>query len=356
MQIGPHTIDPPVILAPMAGVTDKPFRQLCRRLGAGLAVSEMTTSEPRLWATRKSRLRMDHADETGPISVQLAGTDPQVLAHAARHNVEQGAQIIDINMGCPAKKVCSVAAGSALLRDEALVAQILAAVVAAVPVPVTLKIRTGYTPADRNAVRIARIAEASGIAAIAVHGRTREDFFNGDAEYESVAAVKAAVGIPVIVNGDVDTPEKAAEVLRITGCDAIMLGRSALGRPWIFREMAHYLATGVRLPAPAAAEVQSILLGHLEALYSFYGEHLGVRIARKHLGWYCRELPGGADFRARVNRVELAAEQRELTREFLLAPAAQTPGQAPQHEYVITAPGIGSWDHWTGAPLPAVAQ
>ena len=325
MQIGPHTIDPPVILAPMAGVTDKPFRQLCRQLGAGLAVSEMTTSEPRLWGTRKSRLRMDHADETGPISVQLAGTDPTVLANAARHNVAQGAQIIDLNMGCPAKKVCSVAAGSALLRDEVLVGEILAAVVAAVAVPVTLKIRTGYSRAERNAVRIARVAEQSGIAAIAVHGRTREDFFTGSAEYESVAAVKSAVAIPVIVNGDVDTPEKAAEVLRITGCDAIMLGRSALGRPWIFREMAHYLATGVRLPAPAAAEVQSILLGHLEALYSFYGEHLGVRIARKHLGWYCRELPGGAEFRARVNRVELAAEQLDVTRTFLLNRAAKTP-------------------------------
>jgi len=230
MHIGPYRIDPPVILAPMAGVTDKPFRQLCRRLGAGLAVSEMTTAEPRLWSTRKSRLRMDHADEPGPVSVQLAGTDPEVLAHAARHNVAQGAQIIDLNMGCPAKKVCNVAAGSALLRDELLVARILSAVVAAVPVPVTLKIRTGYSRAERNAVRIARVAEASGIAAIAVHGRTREDFFTGHAEYESVAAVKAAVRIPVIVNGDVDTPEKAAEVLRATGCDAIMLGRPALGQ------------------------------------------------------------------------------------------------------------------------------
>ena len=317
MHIGPYRIDPPVILAPMAGVTDKPFRELCRRLGAGLAVSEMTTSEPRLWGTRKSRLRMDHADEPGPVSVQLAGTDPEVLANAARHNVEQGAQIIDINMGCPAKKVCKVAAGSALLRDEALVARILSAVVAAVPVPVTLKIRTGYTRADRNAVRIARVAEASGIAAIAVHGRTRDDYFTGEAEYESVAAVKVAVRIPVVVNGDVDTPEKAAEVLRATGCDGIMLGRPALGRPWIFREMAHYLATGVRLPAPEAAEVQDILLGHLAALHAFYGEPMGVRIARKHLGWYLRDQPGGEAFRAAVNRVDSAAEQAALTREFL---------------------------------------
>jgi tRNA-dihydrouridine synthase B len=267
---------------------------------------------------------MDHSDEPGPVSVQLAGTDPEILANAARHNVAQGAQIIDLNMGCPAKKVCNVAAGSALLRDEVLVAQILAAVVAAVPVPVTLKIRTGYTPADRNAVRIARVAEASGIAAIAVHGRTREDFFTGDAEYESVAAVKAAVRIPVIVNGDVDTPEKAADVLRITGCDAIMLGRPALGRPWIFREMAHYLATGVRLATPDAAEVQKILLGHLDALHAFYGEYLGVRIARKHLGWYCREQPGGAAFRAAVNRVESAAEQLKVTCDFLLSQAEMT--------------------------------
>ena len=327
MHIGPYRIDPPVILAPMAGVTDKPFRELCRRLGAGLAVSEMTTSEPRLWGTRKSRLRMEHAGEPGPVSVQLAGTDPEVLAHAARHNVEQGAQIIDINMGCPAKKVCKVAAGSALLRDEALVAKILSAVVAAVPVPVTLKIRTGYTRADRNAVRIARVAEAAGIAAIAVHGRTREDFFTGDAEYESVAAVKAAVRIPVMVNGDVDTAEKAAEVLRATGCDGIMLGRPALGRPWIFREIAHFLATGVRLPAPAAEEVQEILLGHLGALHAFYGEHLGVRIARKHLGWYLRGQPGGEAFRAAVNRVESAVEQVALTEEFLACQRV-TPGLA----------------------------
>ncbi len=329
MQIGPHRIDPPVILAPMAGVTDKPFRQLCRRLGAGLAVSEMTTSEPRLWGTRKSRLRMDHADEPGPVSVQLAGTDPQVLAHAACHNVAQGAEIIDLNMGCPAKKVCNVAAGSALLQDEALVGRILAAVVAAVDVPVTLKIRTGYSRAERNAVRIARIAEDSGVAAIAVHGRTREDFFTGDAEYDSAAAVKSAVCIPVIVNGDVDSPEKAAEVLRATGCDALMLGRPALGRPWIFREMAHFLATGSRLAPPEPVEVREILLGHLAALHEFYGEYLGVRIARKHLGWYCRELPGGPAFRAAVNRAESAAAQLDLTRIFLQCPAEPRGDAAP---------------------------
>lgn len=317
MQIGPHRIDPPVILAPMAGVTDKPFRQLCRRLGAGLAVSEMTTSEPRLWATRKSRLRMDHADEPGPVSVQLAGTDPGVLANAARHNVEQGAQIIDLNMGCPAKKVCNVAAGSALLQDEPLVARILDAVVAAVDVPVTLKIRTGFSRASRNAVRIARIAEDAGIAAIAVHGRTREDFFTGEAEYDSAAAIKSAVRIPVIVNGDVDSPAKAAAVLRASGCDAIMLGRPALGRPWIFREIAHYLATGTLLAPPTAAEVREVLLGHLTALHDFYGDYLGVRIARKHLGWYTRNQPGGTAFRTVVNRVEAAEEQRQLVRDFL---------------------------------------
>ncbi|MEO7385308.1 MAG: tRNA dihydrouridine synthase DusB [Gammaproteobacteria bacterium] len=319
MQIGPHHIDPPLILAPMAGVTDKPFRQLCRRLGAGLAVSEMTTSEPRLWATRKSRLRMDHADEPGPVSVQLAGTDPEVLANAARHNVAQGADIIDLNMGCPAKKVCNVAAGSALLQDEALVARILAVVVAAVSVPVTLKIRTGYSRALRNAVRIARIAEDSGVAAIAVHGRTREDFFTGNAEYDSVSMVKAAVRIPVIVNGDLHSPEKAAAVLRATGCDALMVGRPALGRPWIFREMAHYLATGRRLPPPATGEVQDILVDHLAALHDFYGELLGVRIARKHLGWYCADRAGAAAFRSAVNRVEAAAEQLRMTREYLEA-------------------------------------
>ena len=318
MQIGTHTISPPLILAPMAGVTDKPFRQLCRRMGAGLAVSEMTTADPRLWPTRKSRSRMDHAGETGPVSVQLAGTDPAVLANAARHNVALGAQIIDINMGCPAKKVCNVAAGSALLRDEALVAGILAAVVAAVPVPVTLKIRTGYSRGERNAVRIARIAEAEGIAAIAVHGRTRQDFFTGEAEYDTVAAVKAAVRIPVIVNGDIDTPAKAAAVLRETGCDAVMVGRPAFGRPWIFREMAQYLATGTLPAPPSAIEVRTILLDHLDALHEFHGEYTGVRIARKHLGWYvAAHHPDASAFRAAVNRTESAAEQRALTTAYL---------------------------------------
>lgn len=317
MRIGPHVIDPPLVLAPMAGVTDKPFRRLCRSMGAGLAVSEMTTAEPRLWATRKSRLRMDLAGEPGPVSVQLAGTDPEVLARAARHNVAQGAAIIDVNMGCPAKKVCSVAAGSALLRDEPLVARILSAVVRAVDVPVTVKIRTGYSRTERNAVRIARIAAEAGVAAIAVHGRTREDFFTGEAEYDTVAAVKAAVSIPVLVNGDLTSPEKAAAVLKATGCDALMLGRPVLGRPWLFREIAHYLATGQRRSPPEPAEIQAVVSGHLVAMHEFYGEHLGLRIARKHLGWYCREWPGGREFCSAINRVESAPEQRRRTSEYL---------------------------------------
>jgi tRNA-dihydrouridine synthase B len=319
MQVGPYTIDPPLVLAPMAGVTDKPFRLLCRRLGAGLTVSEMTIAEPRLWATGKSRRRMDHEGEPGPVSVQIAGYDPAMLADAARHNVDQGAQIIDINMGCPAKKVCNVAAGSALLRDEALVGRILNAVVQAVRVPVTLKIRTGYLRADRNAVRIAGIAESAGIAAVAVHGRAREDHFGGAAEYDTVAAVKAAVSIPVIANGDIDTPEKAAEILALTRCDAVMIGRAAQGRPWIFREISHYLGTGERLPEPAPAGTGAVLLGHLHALHEFYGEALGVRVARKHLGWYTRSYPGCAPFRAIVNRATSASEQVRLTGEFFEA-------------------------------------
>lgn len=317
MRIGPHVIEPPVILAPMAGVTDKPFRQLCRRYGAGLAVSEMTTADPRLWTTRKSRLRMDHADETGPVSVQLAGTDPAVLAAAARHAADRGVAIVDLNMGCPAKKVCNVAAGSALLQDEPLVARILAAVAAAVDIPVTLKMRTGYSRDQRNAVRIARIAEEAGIAAVAVHGRTRQDFFTGEAEYETVAAVKAAVRIPVVANGDLATPEKAVRVLRETGCDAVMLGRPALGRPWIFREVAHLLGTGHPAPPPGAVEVARTILGHVAALHAFYGEYLGVRIARKHLAWYCGDWPGGRAFRQAVNPVTTAREQLDVVARFL---------------------------------------
>lgn len=322
MKIGPYIIDPPVVLAPMAGVTDKPFRLLCKRLGAGLAVSEMTASDPKLWHTRKSLHRMDHADEPEPVSVQIAGYDPAMLAEAARFNAANGAQIIDVNMGCPAKKVCNVWSGSALLQDEPLVARILAAVVQAVDVPVTLKIRTGWNRENRNALAIARIAEDAGIAALSVHGRTRADKYEGDAEYATIAAVKAAVRIPVLANGDITTPERARHVLEVTGADALMIGRGAQGRPWIFREIAHYLATGERLPEPTPAEVGHILIGHLQHLHAFYGEVAGVRIARKHLGWYARDRPENAAFRSVVNRAESAAEQLRLTAHYFDALAA----------------------------------
>jgi len=322
MRIGPYSLDPPVVLAPMAGVTDKPFRQLCKRLGAGLAVSEMTTADPRLWTTRKSLHRMDHAGEPDPVSVQIAGYDPSMLAEAARYNVDHGAQIIDINMGCPAKKVCNVWAGSALLQDEPLVARILAAVVRAVEVPVTLKIRTGWNRENRNGLLIAKIAEDAGIAALAVHGRTRADLYEGDAEYETIAAIKQAIRIPVFANGDIDSPRKAREVLDFTKCDAVMIGRAAQGRPWIFREIAHFLATGQTLAPPEPTEVRDILLCHLQDLYAFYGESQGVRIARKHLGWYAKDRAENAAFRAVVNRAESAAEQMRLTREYFDALAA----------------------------------
>jgi tRNA-dihydrouridine synthase B len=316
MRIGPHSISPRVVLAPMAGVTDKPFRVLCKRLGAGMAVSEMTTSDPRFWTTRKSIHRMDHAGEPDPVSVQIAGTVPQVMADAARHNVDHGAQLVDINMGCPAKKVCNAWAGSALMRDEALVASILRAVVAAVDVPVTLKIRTGWDATHRNGPVIARIAEDAGIAALAVHGRTRDQQYTGMAEYDTIAAIKAAASVPVIANGDIDSPQKAAFVLRQTGADAVMVGRAAQGRPWIFREIAHYLDHATLLPPPTLAEVRDILLGHLRDLHAFYGEEAGVRIARKHLGWYARGHDAHAAFRAVVNRADSASLQLALTRDY----------------------------------------
>jgi tRNA-dihydrouridine synthase B len=327
MHIGPHPITPALILAPMAGVTDKPFRQLCKRLGAGLAVSEMTTGDPRLWHTRKSLHRMDHIGEPAPVSVQIAGTEPQMLADAARHNVDHGAQIIDINMGCPAKKVCNAWAGSALMRDEALVARILEGVVRAVEVPVTLKIRTGWNAENRNGLSIARIAESAGIAALAVHGRTRDQQYTGTAEYDTIAEIKSALRIPVLANGDIDSPHKAAFVLQATGADGLLIGRAAQGRPWIFREIAHYLATGDLLPAPALGEVREILLGHLHALHDFYGEHQGVRIARKHLGWYAKDRPENAAFRAVVNRAESADAQIRLTSDYFDALIA---GVAPE--------------------------
>ena len=331
MRIGPHSIEPRVVLAPMAGVTDKPFRLLCKRLGAGLAVSEMTSSDPRFWGTAKSLHRMDHVGEPEPVSVQIAGTDPAVMAEAARHNVGHGAQIIDINMGCPAKKVCNAWAGSALMREPALVARILQAVVAAVEVPVTLKIRTGWDAGHRNALEIARIAEDAGIAALAVHGRTRDQQYAGNAEYETIAAVKAALRIPVVANGDIDSPRKARQVLDATGCDAVMVGRAAQGRPWLPGRIAHYLRTGEELAEPGADEVGRILLGHLRHLHEFYGEASGVRIARKHLGWYARGRPEHspgqmAAFRAVINRAQSAREQLALTRDYFEALAA---GVAP---------------------------
>ena len=309
MQIGPYLIDPPLVLAPMAGVTDKPFRLLCKRLGAGLAVSEMTNADPKLWHTRKSLHRMDHAGEPEPVSVQIAGYDPAMLAEAARFNVANGAQLIDINMGCPAKKVCNVWSGSALLQDEPLVARIVKAVVHAVDVPVTLKIRTGWNRDNRNALNIARIAEDNGIAALAVHGRTRADKYEGEAEYATIAAVKAAVRMPVLANGDVCTPQQAQHVLAVTGADAVMIGRGAQGRPWIFREIAHFLATGERLPPPRVDEMHRLIIEHLADHYAFYGEGDGVRIARKHLGWYTSKLAGGDAFRAQMNLLESSADQ-----------------------------------------------
>ncbi|QTP59657.1 tRNA dihydrouridine synthase DusB [Billgrantia antri] len=332
-QIGRHRLPNRVILAPMAGVTDRPFRQLCRRLGAGLVVGEMVTSDPALWHTRKSRQRMDHRGEPGPRAVQIAGGDAAMLAKAARLNADQGAEIIDINMGCPAKKVCNKAAGSALLRDEALVAEILEAVVAAVDVPVTLKIRTGWCAESNNGVRVARLAEAAGIQALAVHGRHRQQRYQGEAEYETIAAIKQAVRIPVFANGDIDSPRKAAQVLDYTGADAVMVGRGAQGNPWIFREIDHYLRHGYSCPPPAPGERASVLRGHLHALHDFYGNYMGVRIARKHLGWYLA-ADGRFDalrlreLRAAFNALEQPDEQYDFI-DVLFRLESETPlGQA----------------------------
>jgi tRNA-dihydrouridine synthase B len=316
VRIGPYSLSNNLVVAPMAGVTDRPFRLLCKRFGAGFAVSEMVASNPQLRGTEKSRRRCDHVGEPAPVSVQIAGADPAQMADAARYNVDRGAQIIDINMGCPAKKVCDVAAGSALLGNEALVAKILAAVVRAVDVPVTLKIRTGRDPEHRNALAIARIAEDAGIAALAVHGRTRACAFTGPVEYETVRAVKERVFIPVIANGDIDSPEQAKRVLDETRADAIMIGRAAQGRPWIFREIAHFLAHGTRLPAPTVAEAHAAILAHLGDHYAFYGEAAGTRIARKHLGWYTRDLSGGEAFRREINAAETAEVQLAAVHRF----------------------------------------
>ena len=317
-----------LFVAPMAGVTDRPFRQLCKKMGAGLAVSEMVTSNSLLYGSAKTQRRANHQGEVAPIAVQIAGSQPQMMADAARHNVERGAQIIDINMGCPAKKICNVMAGSALLRDEALVGRILDAVVRAIPeTPVTLKIRTGGDQGSRNALNILKIAENAGIRALALHGRTRACGYSGQAEYDTIAAVKAAARIPVIANGDITTPEKARQVLDATGADALMIGRAAQGRPWLFREIEHFLKTGERLPAPNVCEIHDILLAHLDDLYDFYGVETGVRVARKHISWYTRGLAGSAAFRHAMNQLPDVAGQRQAVNDFFF-------GLAEKHEHL----------------------
>jgi len=324
MQIGPYKLANNLILAPMAGITDRPYRQLCKRLGAGMAVSEMVSSNSLLWGSEKTRRRANHEGETDPRSVQIAGSVPQLMAEAARHNAEHGAQIIDINMGCPAKKVCNVMAGSALLQDESLVKDILEAVVNAVDIPVTLKIRTGWDTDNRNGVNIARIAEQSGIQSLAVHGRTRACAYRGQAEYDTIAAIKQSISIPVIANGDIRTPEQAKYVLDYTKADGIMIGRAAQGRPWIFSIINHYLETGEILADPPVNDIRDIMLGHLSELYTFYGEHIGVRVARKHISWYSKGQPGGASFRQIVNRIDDTNQQLDVTRDFFNQLAEKT--------------------------------
>ena len=316
MKIGPYKLTSPFVLAPMAGISDAPFRKLCRRFGAGLTTSEMTTADISLWKTEKSRRRLDLDMDAEPRAVQIAGSEPDQLALAAKLCVDRGAQIIDINMGCPAKKVCRKAAGSALLRDPTLVSRILTAVVAAVDVPVTLKIRTGWDPEHKNGIDIARIAEDCGIQSLAVHGRTRACRYNGVAEYETVSAIKSVVSIPVFANGDIDSPEKSLEVLNLTAVDGLMIGRAAQGRPWIFRQLNYFLENGTHISPLDKREVRDIMLDHLSDLYRFYGDNTGVRVARKHLTWYCAGLECSEDFRSRVVRVDSASEQIRLTREF----------------------------------------
>ena len=316
MQIGPYILKNNLVVAPMAGVTDRPFRQLCKKMGAGMAVSEMVSCNSLLWGSEKTKRRANHEGEVDPISVQIAGADPTMMAQAASYNVEQGAQIIDINMGCPAKKICNTMAGSALLQNENLVGKILDAVVSAVDVPVTLKIRTGWDKEHKNALVISRIAENAGIQALAIHGRTRACAYNGKAEYDTIAAVKDHVKIPIIANGDIDTPEEAKKVLEYTAADAIMIGRAAQGRPWIFREISHYLATGNHLASPEVNEIHHVLVNHLYDLYKFYGEYSGVRIARKHISWYTKGLIGSAAFRHAMNRLQTTDHQLSAVNEF----------------------------------------
>ncbi len=325
--IGSHVLRNNLFVAPMAGVTDRPFRQLCKRLGAGYAVSEMVASNAQLWKSAKTMRRANHEGEVEPIAVQIAGADPAMMAEAARYNVDNGAQIIDINMGCPAKKVCNVAAGSALLQNEPLVQRIVEAVVAAVgtgpdAVPVTLKIRTGWDREHKNAITVARLAEAAGISMLTVHGRTRADLYRGDAEYDTIAAVKAAVRIPVVANGDITSPAKAKAVLDATGADALMIGRAAQGRPWLFREIDHFLQTGELLPPPLIDEIQHVMNEHLEDHYAFYGEFTGVRTARKHIGWYTRGLSGANGFRHRMNTLDSSREQLAAVNAFFEAQKA----------------------------------
>ena len=316
MQLGTHTLRNNVFVAPMAGVTDKPFRQLCKKLGAGYAVSEMATSDPRLWHTKKSTQRTILDGEMEPKAVQIVGSNPKLMAECARFNVERGAQIIDINMGCPVKKVTGNWCGSALLQDESLVGSILDAVVSAVDVPVTLKFRTGWDSSNKNALTIAKMAESSGIAMLTLHGRTRAEKYSGEAEYDTIAAVKKAVSIPVVANGDIDSPEKARFVLDYTGADAIMVGRAAQGRPWIFREIAHFLRTGEHLPAPTIDEARALMAEHLESHYTFYGSHMGLRTARKHIGWYVSKLPGGDIFRREMNLIDACETQKNAVDSF----------------------------------------
>ncbi len=333
LKIGSFELPSPFVLAPMAGVTDAPFRRLCRRFGAGMTTSEMTTADTSLWQTPKSRFRLDLDLDAEPVAVQIAGSEPGQLALAAAACVQRGAQVIDINMGCPAKKVCNKAAGSALLRDEALVARILDAVVAAVGVPVTLKYRTGWDLAHRNAVQVGKIAEDAGVVALAIHGRTRADRYRGAAEYETIARVKEAVGIPVIANGDITTPEKSLEVLRLTNCDGLMIGRGAQGRPWIFRELLAAIDPAAEIPHLGKRELRDIMLGHLDDLHRFYGERTGVRVARKHLTWYCEYLEDAEDFRHRVVRVDSASEQIRLTKQYFLGKGQSGEQEQNQEEH-----------------------
>lgn len=326
----------------MAGVTDRPFRQLCKQLGAGYAVSEMSASNPKLWKTEKSSRRTNHEGEMEPKAVQIAGADPEMLAECAKHNVANGAQIIDINMGCPVKKVCDSWCGSALLQNEKLVGRILDAVVAAVDVPVSLKFRTGWNRENKNALTIAKMAESAGIAMLTLHGRTRADGYKGDAEYQTIAAVKAAVRIPVVANGDITTPEKAAYVLQATGADAVMIGRAAQGRPWIFREVAHFLATGEHLPTPLVSEVRALMEEHLLAHYQFYGEFMGVRTARKHIGWYVQDLIDGEEFRQQMNKIESCELQLQAVHDFF---------DSRQHERLQYRPALPIDPEWNSHSL-----